>query len=387
MVCSPSTETVLMKKQWKYYNEDAGEDLASTQIKHIVKKFQISEFLAKLLVNREITDDKKIPIFLNPTRQDFYNPFLILDMEKAASRIVQAINGKEKVAIYGDYDADGITSTIVLKKFLYERGLDAEYYIPNRLEEGYGLNKEAIAEIAEQGCTLIITVDCGISGIDEVEAANELGLEIIITDHHEPLETLPNAFAVIDLKRKDSTVYPFRELAGVGVVFKLIQAVSIQLGINEEEYLKYLDLVCTGTISDIVPLIDENRVIAKLGLKLMKMTKNIGLRELIRQTGYKEINAASVSFGIAPRINACGRMGHEDEALNLFLTDDIEEAKEITDRLNLYNIERQSKEKEIFDQAIEKLEKEDIDNLNTIVLCGENWHHGVIRNSGIKARR
>ncbi|MCL2342268.1 MAG: DHH family phosphoesterase [Firmicutes bacterium] len=367
-----------MKKKWEYYEEDNKKE------KHISDKFKISELLAKLLINRGITEDDEIETFLNPKRNDFYDPFLILDMEKAVSRILKAIKSKEKVIIYGDYDVDGITSTAVLKKFLAERGLDADYYIPNRLEEGYGLNKEAISDIVGQGYTLVITVDCGISAASEVDTANKLGLEIIITDHHKPPEKLPKALAVIDLKRKDNTAYPFKELAGVGVVFKLIQAISIKLGLDEKEYLKYLDLVCMGTISDIVPLINENRVIAKFGLKLMKVTRNIGLRELIKLAGYKEINAAAVSFGIAPRINACGRMGHQDEAIRLLLTEDTLEAKEIADRLNLYNMSRQSKEKEIFDHAIEKIEEENIEQLNSIVLFGDNWHHGVVRNSCIK---
>ena len=279
--------------------------------------------------------------------------------------------------IYGDYDVDGITSITVLKKFLEERGLKTGHYIPNRLEEGYGLNENAIRSIAEQKYTLMITVDCGISGIEEVELANQLGIETIITDHHEQSESLPNAYAIINAKRKDSQ-YPFRGLAGCGAVFKLIQAISLRLGLEEKEFLKYLDIVCVGTISDIVPLVDENRVIAKLGLKLVAQTRNIGLRELILQSGYKKIDSNTISFGVAPRINACGRMGYQEEALDLFLTNNIEEARKITARLNSYNLERQTKEKDIFEQAIKELEKEDIEKLNTIVLSGDNWHHGVI---------
>ena len=299
------------------------------------------------------------------------------DMDKAVERIIKAINNQEKVMIYGDYDVDGITSITVLKKFLEERGLKTGHYIPNRLEEGYGLNENAIRSIAEQKYTLMITVDCGISGIEEVELANQLGIETIITDHHEQSESLPNAYAIINAKRKDSQ-YPFRGLAGCGAVFKLIQAISLRLGLEEKEFLKYLDIVCVGTISDIVPLVDENRVIAKLGLKLVAQTRNIGLRELILQSGYKKIDSNTISFGVAPRINACGRMGYQEEALDLFLTNNIEEARKITARLNSYNLERQTKEKDIFEQAIKELEKEDIEKLNTIVLSGDNWHHGVI---------
>lgn len=360
-----------MNKKWEFYEGN------NEKIIEIAKKHNISELLTKILVNRGIIDDKEIDTFLNPTRNDFYDPYLMPDMEKAVERIIKAINNQEKVMIYGDYDVDGITSITVLKKFLEERGLKTGHYIPNRLEEGYGLNENAIRSIAEQKYTLMITVDCGISGIEEVDLANQLGIETIITDHHEQLENLPNAYAIINAKRKDSQ-YPFRGLAGCGAVFKLIQAISIRLKLEEKEFLKYLDIVCVGTISDIVPLVDENRVIAKLGLKLVAQTRNIGLRELILQSGYKKIDSNTISFGVAPRINACGRMGYQEEALDLFLTNNIEEARKITARLNSYNVERQTKEKDIFEQAIKELEKEDIKNLNTIVLSGDNWHHGVI---------
>lgn len=360
-----------MNKKWEFYGEN------SEEIIDIAKKHNISELLTKILVNRGITDDKEIDTFLNPTRNDFYDPYLMPDMDKAVERIIKAINNQEKVMIYGDYDVDGITSITVLKKFLEERGLKTGHYIPNRLEEGYGLNENAIRSIAEQKYTLMITVDCGISGIEEVELANQLGIETIITDHHEQSESLPNAYAIINAKRKDSQ-YPFRGLAGCGAVFKLIQAISLRLGLEEKEFLKYLDIVCVGTISDIVPLVDENRVIAKLGLKLVAQTRNIGLRELTLQSGYKKIDSNTISFGVAPRINACGRMGYQEEALDLFLTNNIEEARKITARLNSYNLERQTKEKDIFEQAIKELEKEDIEKLNTIVLSGDNWHHGVI---------
>ncbi len=360
-----------MNKKWEYYEEK------QSLVEDISKKYNISHILANILVNRNITEEKQIDVFLNPTRNDFYDPFLMPDMDKAVDRILNAIKNKEKVMIYGDYDVDGITSITVLRQFLKERGLEAGYYIPNRLKEGYGLNKNAIEEIAKQKYTLMITVDCGISGIEEIDMCNSLGIETIVTDHHEQLEGLPNALAVIDAKRKDSN-YPFRGLAGCGVVFKLIQAISIKLNLDAKEYLKYLDIVCVATISDIVPLIDENRVIAKLGLKLIEQTKNIGLKTLISESGYKKIDSGTISFGVAPRINACGRMGHQEEALKLFLTSNIQEAREITAELNKYNVQRQAKEKEIFDQAIFELQKEDLNTLNTILLCGDNWHDGVI---------
>lgn len=360
-----------MKKRWEYYEVD--ENI----VENISKKHNISRIIAQILVNRGIVEDKEIQIFLAPTRNDFLNPFLMSGMDKAADRIIEAINNNEKTIIYGDYDVDGITSITVLKKFLQERGLEVGTYIPNRLDDGYGLNKEAIEEIAKKGFTLMITVDCGISGINEIDLANSLGIETIITDHHEQAEVLPKAYCIIDPKKKDDT-YPFRGLAGVGVVFKLIQAISQKLNLEDKEYLKYLDLVCVGTISDIVPLVNENRTIATLGLKLIKQTRNIGLRELIIEAGIKEINSSAISFGVAPRINASGRMGKQMEALQLFLTEDLEEAKKITSQLNKYNSQRQDTERRIYEEVIEMIQKEDINKLNTIVLSSNNWHHGVI---------
>lgn len=360
-----------MNKKWEFYNPN------EKKAKEISEKFNVSELLATVLLNRNIIKDEDVKLFLNPTRKDFHDPYLMPDMEKAVNRIITAIDKKEKTIIYGDYDVDGITSITVLSKFLKERNLNVGAYIPNRLEEGYGLNKKAIKKIADEGYKLIITVDCGISGTEEIDYAYSLGMEVIITDHHEPLEVLPKALAVIDCKRKDNK-YPFNSLAGVGVAFKLIQAIGIRLDLEEKEYLKFLDIVCIGTISDIVPLVDENRVIAKLGLKLVENTRSPGVKALLNAAAYKEVNSNTVSFGMAPRINACGRMGHERDALDLFLTENIVEANRITEKLNNYNRERQEIEKRIFDEAILKITSEHLMNNNAIVIGSENWHHGVI---------
>ena len=359
-----------MNKKWECYNNNIEE------VQKIAKNFNVSNLLATILSNKNISSENEIEKFLNPTRNDFYDPFLMPDMKIAVDRILEAMSKKEKIIIYGDYDVDGITSITVLKQFLEDRGIEVGQYIPNRLNEGYGLNKKAIEEIVKQKYTLMITVDCGISGVEEVEYANSLGIETIITDHHEQGEEIPNALAVVDAKRKDNK-YPFNQLAGVGVVFKLIQALGICLGLEEKEYLKYLDLVCVGTISDIGPLVDENRVIAKLGLKLVQVTKNIGLKTLLDTVGYKKIDSITISFGVAPRINACGRMGFQNEALDLFLTKSEKEAMEISDRLNEYNRERQDTEKKIFSEALQKIEKSEKDK-PCIILGSENWHHGVI---------
>ena len=360
-----------MNKKWQIYDVD------ENKIEEISKTYNINKLLSTILVNRNIVSKKDINKFLKPTRNDFHDPFLILDMEKAVERIIQAINKQENVTIYGDYDVDGITSITVLKSYLQDRGLEVNTYIPNRLDEGYGLNNNAIDKIAESGCELMITVDCGISAIDEIHYATSLGIETIVTDHHEPGEDIPKAIAVIDNKRKDST-YPFRELAGVGVVFKLIQALSIKLGLPEEEYLKYLDIVCIGTISDIVPLVDENRVITKLGLMLVKQTRNVGLRAILQVSGYSKIDSNTISFGVAPRINACGRMGVAEEALNLFLSKNINQVNELARKLNEHNRVRQETEKDIFENVKKQIEEKHLDENNTIVVAGENWHHGVI---------
>ncbi len=357
-----------MNKKWEYCNVNTKE------VEEIKEKYNVSELVATVISNKNLTTS--VDVFLNPTRNDFYDPFLMPDMEIAVNRIIKAIENREQVIIYGDYDVDGITSITVLKQFLKERGLNVGSYIPNRLDEGYGLNKNAIDSIVKQGYTLMITVDCGISCIDEINYANSLGLQTLITDHHEPAGELPKAMAVVDAKRKDNK-YPYNQLAGVGVVFKVIQAISKKYNLEEKEYLKYLDLVCVGTISDIVPLVDENRVISKLGLKLVAVTKNIGLRALIESIGAKTVDSSLISFGIAPRINACGRLGYEQEALELFSTQNIVTAQEISKRLNKYNSERQQKEIKIFNESIEMVENGEKNN-SCIILGHEDWHHGVI---------
>ena len=359
-----------MNKKWQIY------EIEEQEVDRISKKYNVNKLLSAIIINRKI-EEEKIEAFLNPKRQNFHNPFLMPDMGIAVNRIIKGIENKEKIIIYGDYDVDGITSITVLKSFLEDRGIQVGQYIPNRLDEGYGLNKIAIEKIVNEKYDLMITVDCGISGIEEVKYANSLGLEVIVTDHHEVGENLPEAIAVVDAKRKDNQ-YPCRDLAGVGVAFKLIQAIGIKLGLEEKEYLKYLDIVCIGTISDIVPLVDENRVITKLGLRLVEQTKNMGLKSLLMSSGYKNIDSTCISFGIAPRINACGRMGHADEALKLFLSNDIYEVNELTKKLNEYNTIRQQKEKSIYEDAIKQIEKNKLYENSSIIVSGENWHHGVI---------
>ena len=360
-----------MIKKWQIY--EANEE----EIEQISKENKINKLLATILSNRGINTKEKIELFLKPKRNDFHNPYEMPDMEKAVDRIIKAKENNEKIIIYGDYDVDGITSITVLKSFLKDIGIDAAHYIPNRLNEGYGLNIPAVEKIAQEGYKLMITVDCGITCIDEINKANELGMDVIVTDHHEVGDELPNAVAVVDCKRKDNK-YKCRDLAGVGVAFKLSQALAMKLGIDEKEYLKYLDIVCIGTISDIVPLVDENRLISKLGMMLVNQTRNIGLQAILKLSGYKNIDSTAISFGVAPRLNACGRMGHADEALKLFLSKNINDVNQIANTLNEYNRTRQEIEKTIYESALKQIQEQKLNENKTIVVSGENWHHGVI---------
>lgn len=360
-----------MLKKWETYNVD------NDAVVRLAQKNNISLLLARILINRGIDTDEKIKKFLYPSLDDLYNPYMLNDMEIAVERIVKAIEQNEKITVYGDYDVDGITSVTILKQFLDEQNVVVDYYLPNRLSEGYGLNNNALQKIKDRGTTLIITVDCGISAYDEIEFAKSLDMEVIITDHHECPLKLPLALAIVDPKRDDST-YPFNSLAGVGVTFKLLHALALRLNLPSESYLKYLDIVCLGTVADIVPLIDENRVIVKYGLEYIKHTSNIGLKALIGVSGCTSIDSQAISFGLAPRINACGRMGDAETALKMLLTHDEKEAFEIANILQEKNKERQDVEKGIMQDAVNKIESEQMNKDNIIVVGSENWFHGVI---------
>ncbi len=360
-----------MVKKWEQYRIDEEE------MKRIAIKNGISLLLARVLLNRGVDTDDKVKKFLHPELSDLYDPFLLKDMEVAVDTILKSIENKEKITIYGDYDVDGITSIAVLTKFLSSVGVETSYYLPNRLEEGYGLNNKAIDKLKASGTSLMITVDCGISAYEEIEYAKSLGLKVIVTDHHECPEKLPNTIAVVDAKRQDDT-YPFSSLAGVGVTFKLVQALAMRMNLPKESYFKYLDIVCLGTVADIVPLVDENRVIVKYGLECVKKTENIGLKELLKLSGYTKIDSSAISFGVAPRINACGRMGEAELALKLLLTNDEIEAQTIANKLQEMNKERQDVEKRIMEEAIQIIEKDKLYEDSAIVVGSENWHHGVI---------
>ena len=345
------------------------KEINNQKVELLKEKFNLSNLAAKIISNRNILgremQEDDIRKFLNPTRDDFYNPFLLPDMEKAVNRIDKAIENNEKILIYGDYDADGITSTTILTNFFKDIGIEVDKYIPNRLKEGYGINNKALEEIKERGINLIITVDTGITANNQVDYANELGLDVIVTDHHEPSEEIPKAVAVIDAKRKDNQ-YPFNQLAGCGIAFKLTQAITIKRNLDPINYLKNLDIVAIGTISDLVPLVDENRVIVKLGLMLVKQTKNLGLKRLLTKANLREFNSTSISFGITPRINASGRLGNQYDSLNLFITKDFKEAERLSETLDSYNIERQKIGNKIYEEALAQLKDEEAKKTGTM---------------------
>ncbi|MCC3869345.1 single-stranded-DNA-specific exonuclease RecJ [Terrisporobacter mayombei] len=343
------------------------------------KKINISPEISQILNNRGINDEKDAEIFMNPSLEYLRDPFLMKDMKKATERIKKAIENKEKIYIYGDYDVDGVSSSSIL--YIYFKSIDypVKYYIPNRLEEGYGINEEAIRKINNDGCDLIITVDCGITSVNEVGLANEFGIDVIITDHHECQSDIPDAYAIVNPKQEDCN-YPFDMLCGCGVAFKMIQALT-----DEEEFktsmFDYLEIVTLATICDIVPLIDENRIIVKNGLKLMKEGKNLGLRELIKVCGIEtsKIGSSHIGYSVGPRINASGRLGHSYLGVQLFTTDFEDEAKEIANILEAKNIERQMIESKMYKEAEDVISSnENYKDDKVLVIAKEGWQHGII---------
>jgi len=350
----------------------------------VSRQLNLKHFLAKILVAKGFDTPEKAGVYLNGNIQDMADPYLLKDMDKAVERIRKAVECGEKILIYGDYDVDGVTSVAALWRYLNFKGASVYTYIPGRISEGYGLNISAIDKFASDGVNLIITVDSGITAHEEIDHATGLGIDVVITDHHECREELPKAVAVVNPHRQDSE-YPFKELAGVGVVFRLICALENNKNLSNL-CAKYSDIVALGTVADVMPIIGENRIIVKHGLASLVNTKNKGLCSLIEQTfserkmsQRKNITASSIGFGLAPRINAAGRIGDVDKALQLLITENKAEADEIATYLCAVNRERQFIENKIFEQAVEQIEStHDFDNDKVIVLVSESWHLGVI---------
>ena len=334
---------------------------------------------AMVLASRGIGDDRQARAYLD-CNAPLLDPFLMTDMDKAAGRVGLAMSRGEKIAVFGDYDVDGITATCLLTDFLRRHGADVVSYIPGRLEEGYGLNPIAIHQLHAEGVKLIVTVDCGITAVSEAELCKQLGIDLVITDHHECKQTLPAAAAVVDPHRCDGG-YPHKNLSGVGVAFKLASALC---GSQETVLEEYADMVCLGTVADVMPLQGENRVFVARGLESLAHTKRPGIAALMAECGCapETVSASSIGFMLAPRINAAGRMGQIDLAVELFLTDDPDKAAEAARGLCELNRQRQAVESEIYRQAVSMLPMGKPPE--AIVLADESWHQGVV---GIVASR
>ena len=338
-----------------------------------------SPLAAMILSARGIPGPREAAAYLD-CGAPLIDPCRMTDMDLAAARVRQAMNAGEKIAVFGDYDVDGITATCLLTDFLRHRGADVVSYIPGRLEEGYGLNPIAIRQLSGEGVKLIITVDCGITAVDEADLCRELAMDLVITDHHECKEVLPRAAAVVDPHRPDGG-YPHKNLSGVGVAFKLAAALC---GSQEEVLAEYADMVCLGTVADVMLLQGENRVFVSRGLQSLRHTHRPGIAALMREAGCApdHVSASSIGFMLAPRINAAGRMGQIDLAVELFLTDDPERAAYLARALCELNRQRQVVESEIYDQAVSMLPAGQPPE--AIVLADETWHQGVV---GIVANR
>ena len=359
----------------KSYNEAEAERLAGL--------LQVSPVIIGILLNRGITEEAAIREFLFGRKEPYHDPFLLKGMEEAVTRILRAVAAGETITVFGDYDVDGITATSLLYLYLLEAGAAVQTYIPRRQGEGYGLNSEALQALYEAGSTLIITVDCGISGVQEVAEAPE-GLDIIITDHHRPGEVLPAASAVINPKQP-GCAYPFKGLSGVGVAFKLCQALHQRQEPSCPLWGKYTELVALGTVADIVPLLDENRELVRRGLAAMQQTGLIGLKKLLEvcRCDRDPLNTEKIGFILAPRLNAVGRLEHAQLAVELLTATDAAKAAGIAQTLNEENTARQEISRRIFEEAEQMLAKEGPPG-HAIVLAKEGWHAGVI---GIVASR
>ncbi|MCD8390402.1 MAG: single-stranded-DNA-specific exonuclease RecJ [Firmicutes bacterium] len=367
----------MTEKIWKYKNSK----IPAGKAEDISKRLSVPKIIVTILLNREIQETDIEP-FLKKSLKSVINPMLLPDMDKAAERILSAADKGEKITVYGDYDVDGITAAALLYDFLCSIGANVQYYIPDRRDEGYGINIMAVNKLLKSGTKLLVTVDCGITAKGEVSFAKLQGMDVIITDHHTCPESLPSdAAAVVNPKIPDCG-YPFDALAGVGVAFKLALAISIKKGINTTAcFNRYADLAAIGTIADVVSLTGENRVIVDRGLKLLATPRRPGLKALFEVAGIlgKPVTSTSIAYNAAPRLNAAGRIGSAKTSVELLLTNDEAKAKEIAEALNEINRERQATEQQIFSEALKLTEKDaDFSKKKVIVLASESWHNGVI---------
>lgn len=362
-----------MKKYWEILPVDEKKQQA------IMKALHISPLLAQILARKNFSPEETKE-FLNPAQTAYHDPFLLKDMDKACARLAKALAAQEKICIYGDYDVDGISSTALLVTVLKNLGMNADYYLPDRHSEGYGLHTASLDKLIPR-YDLIVTVDCGITAIEEIAYAKDK-IDIIITDHHLPREALPEALAIVNPNQAQCP-YPCKNLCGVGVAFKLCQALYQTLHKDPAELEQYLDIVALGTVADIVPLIDENRRFVQKGLNNIR---NLGMQELLKICNYETdtVNTGHIGFGVAPRLNAAGRLTHASNAVELLLTDDKAVAAEKSRYLDAENKKRQDIVEDIFNQAVAMVEKAQTGQDKIIIVVGENWHEGVI---GIAASR
>lgn len=357
--------------RWVYNNTDKKNALG------LAREAGISDLLAGIMYNRGIRDRAAAERFLNPSLEHLHNPMLLKGMEQAVKRIRAAFHKKEKVIIYGDYDVDGVTAVSMLYNYFARAGLEASWYIPHRIDEGYGISMEGVQHVKESGASLVITVDCGISAAAEINEISDSGIDVIVTDHHECGDVLPDAAAVINPCIPGDS-YPFRGLSGAGVAFKLLQALCSET--EGEKYLEYLDLAALGTVADVVPLTDENRIIVKYGLEAIENSTNTGLRALAETSGLwgKKLNAWHLAFVVAPRINAAGRLSDASKAVRLFTCDDRFKALSIASQMEEENMCRRQTESLILEEALNAIRKNELYSDRVIVVAGEGWHRGVI---------
>lgn len=369
-----------MQKKWLLPEGFSPEE--RQKIKDLIAELKCPRLVAEMLFRKELRTPQEIEDFFHPRLSQQHDPFLFPDMEKAVQRILKAIDSGEHITIYGDYDVDGTTATTLLYLGLQRLGAIIDFYIPHRMIDGYGLSLGSLDQIQESGTSLIISVDCGVNALEEIEAINSRGMEIIITDHHNPKEELPSAVAIINPKIPGCP-YPFPHLAGVGVAYKLLMAIYSRRGIEtDENTLKYMDLVAVGTIADIVPLTGENRIFAHIGLQHLIDKKNLGLNALAQISGLnaKTLDTTDIVFGIAPRINAAGRMGSAAVAVDLLISRDPIRSRELAEIIEQQNSLRQQEDQKTYHEACDIIDKKykDLSTVSCIVISSDDWHPGVI---------
>ena len=355
----------------------------SEKVNHLAQALNVETFVASLLIQRGIETFEQARQFFRPSLQDLHNPYLMKDMDKAVARIEKAIENNENILVFGDYDVDGTTAVSLVSSYLKTYYPNVATYIPDRYDEGYGISFKGIDFADDNGFSLIIALDCGIKSIDHVAYANERNIDFIICDHHRPGVTLPNAIAVLDPKRDDCN-YPYDELCGCGIGFKLTQALAENRGQNIEDLVEYLDLVATAIGADIVPMTGENRILAHFGLLVINENPRPGIQALIAQAKAKFFTITDVVFKIAPRINAAGRIKHGNEAVALLSEFDLEQATIFASEIEKYNSDRKDLDKQITIEALNQIEESKEQNRFTNVVFQEDWHKGVI---GIVASR